>query len=96
MMWYWGGGVHWWGWLLGMLGMVAFWGLVIWGVWYVVTGQGHRPEHDRRPHADARQILDERLARGEIGSEEYLRVRGLIDGEHIRTGDGQPPVGTRV
>lgn len=37
MMWYWGGGVHWWGWLAGGLAMVLFWGLVIWAISYFVT-----------------------------------------------------------
>jgi hypothetical protein len=39
MMWYWGGGMHWWGWLLGLLGMLASWAAVIWAVWYFLTGQ---------------------------------------------------------
>jgi putative membrane protein len=93
MMWYWGGGMHWWGWLLGMLGMVTFWAAVIWAVWYFVTGQYRRPDAESRSPGDARRILDERLARGEIDVEEYRRLRDLIDG-YTGTRDGQPPVAT--
>ena len=67
MMWYWGGGVHWWGWLLGALAMVAFWGVLIWAVWYFVTAvtrrsEGSRPqdqrlEGDRPGTADPKRIL---------------------------------------
>ncbi len=81
MMWYWGGGMQWWGWLLGAIGMVVFWGLVIWAIWYVVAaviGRGRIP--GERPNADPKGILDERLARGEIDAEEYRRLRDLMAG----------------
>jgi putative membrane protein len=96
MMWYWSGGMHWWGWLLGTVGMVAFWGLIIWAVWYLVTGGSRRPDLDRRSPDDARRILDERLARGEIESDEYRRLRDLISGDHAGSRAGPPPVGTGV
>ena len=93
MMWYSNGGMQWWGWLLGMVGMVAFWGLIIWAVWYFVTGQSRRPGQVSRSPGEARRILDERLARGEIDAEEYRRLRDLIDG-YTPTRGGQPPVAT--
>ncbi|MDA8040242.1 MAG: SHOCT domain-containing protein [Actinomycetota bacterium] len=93
MMWYWGGGVHWWGWLLGFVGMVAFWGLIVWAIWYFVTGLSRRPDENRRP-GDAKAILDERLARGEIDVEEYRHLCDLIRGDEVRAGDGQTPAGT--
>jgi putative membrane protein len=94
MMWYSGGGMQWWGWLLGTVGMVAFWGLIIWAVWYFVTGQYRRPGRDSGSSGDARRILDERLASGEVDPEEYLRLRDLIAGGYGGTRDSQPPVGT--
>ena len=88
MMWYWGSGVHWWGWLLGAIGMVAFWGLIVWGIWFFVTSVTRSPDHDH-PSGGARQILDERLARGEIDAEEYRRLRDLItDGDRVPTTAG--------
>lgn len=93
MMWYWGGGVHWWGWLLGTVGMVAFWGLVIWAISYFVTSVTRRPEHGQGP-AGAKRILDERLARGEIDPEEYRRLRDVLKGDDVGSAGSQPPVGT--
>lgn len=93
MMWYWGsGGVHWWGWLLGSLGMVVFWGLVIWAIWYFATSLGRGPDQARRP-GEAKRILDERLARGEIDAEEYARLRDLLRGDDVAAGNGRTPVG---
>jgi putative membrane protein len=92
MMYYSNGGMQWWGWLIGSVGMVAFWGLVIWAVWYFVTGQNRRPDQDSKSPGDARRILDERLARGEIDAEEYRRLRDMIGG-YSGSRDGQPPVG---
>lgn len=88
MMWYWGGGIQWWGWLLGSIAMVAFWGLIIWAVWYVVTGVTHRPGERTQAPGDAKHILDERLARGEIDPDEYRRLLNLIRDDHVSTGNG--------
>lgn len=59
-----------WGWLM----MLAFWVLVvvlvIWAV-RTATPPQHRDDHT------AQQILDERLARGEIDSAEYEERRRL-------------------
>lgn len=95
MMWYWGGGVHWWGWLLGFVAMAAFWGLIIWGAWYFLTSIGRRPEPPatRGEPADPKRILDERLARGEIDTDEYQRLLGLIRGPGLSSSSGSPPVG---
>lgn len=82
MMWYWGGAVHWWGWLLGALGMVAFWALAIWAVWYFVTAVTRRAEEGPHPSSDPKRILDERLARGEIDAEDYRRLRDLLHEGH--------------
>lgn len=93
MMWYWGGGVHWWGWLLGFFAMIAFWGLVVWGIWYAVTGHTRRYEQPEQP-VDVKRVLDERLARGAIGAEEYRRLLDLIRGGPTSDADRRPPVET--
>ena len=99
MMWYWNGGVHWWGWLLGALMMLAFWTLVIWGVWYLLTSAGRgwsRPPEQPGPPAPPapRQILDERLARGDISADEYRHLLEVMnEGQAHRVG-GREPVGT--
>ena len=61
----WGGG---WMWLWGTLMMLGFVAVVALVVWAVVRSTGQQP-----PPADdtARQILDERYARGELNTDEY-------------------------
>ena len=92
MMWYWGGGVHWWGWLIGLVVMVAFWAVVVWAIWYFVSSLLRRPPRHEEP-ASAQRILDERLARGEIDAEEYRRLQGVLRGENQPVGAGHGPGG---
>lgn len=92
MMWYWSGHMAWWGWFLGSIGMVVFWGLIIWGIWYAVTGIT-RQQNQRDSAGQARRILDERLARGEITPEEYQHLRSLIRDAGVSAHDGQDRVG---
>ncbi len=67
----------------GFLGMLLFWGvllLLLVGGAILVLRQtaGVRPPGEERRSA-ARQILDERLARGEINREEYDAVRAQLE-----------------
>ena len=94
MMWYWGGGVHWWGWLLGTIGMVAFWGIVIWAIWYFVTAVTRRPEERPQADSDPKRILDERLARGEIDAEEYRHLRDVLRGGDTTPAGHKEPTAT--
>ena len=71
----WGGG--WW--VVMVLAMLLFWGLVIAGiVWVVRAATGDRAAAGTK---GAREILDERLATGEISVEEYERRRALLVGK---------------
>ncbi len=82
MSWY-GGGWAWWQAGLMWIAMIAFWVFLIWAVYALVTGVMRRtgePGHAGQQPADARRILDERLARGEIDTEEYQRLREMLDG----------------
>lgn len=73
MFWY---GAHWAFWQASLmwLGMILFWGLLIWAVYALITAATRKPRHDN----SAREILDERLARGEIDEAEYQRLRDLM------------------
>lgn len=69
----------------GFLGMLLFWGIllvvVIGGAAWVfrqVTGTHQSGEHHQ---PTARQVLDERLARGEIDQEEYELIHARITGQ---------------
>jgi putative membrane protein len=83
MMWYWGSGVEWWGWLLGSVGMLAFWAVVVWCVLYLLTNRTQRPNTDHQNPPDAEQILDERLARGEIETDEYRKLLAVLRDEDV-------------
>ena len=83
MMWYgWGPGG--WGWLLGTVMMVVFWGgLIALAVWAVRSlGRSAGPDRPSGHSPDAIAILEERFARGEIDQEEFERRRAVLRGEH--------------
>ena len=86
MFWYGDHGVFWEAALMWLV-MIAFWGLVIWLVYYFVVSAIR--DARRHEHGDsAPAILDQRLARGEIDAEEYRRLRDLL------AHDDRTPVGT--
>jgi putative membrane protein len=92
MFWYGNGGWAWWQAGLMWAGMIAFWGLLIWVVYTLFTragSQAGRPRQGEQQPGDARRILDERLARGEIDPEEYRLLSEVIEG-----GAGRSPAGT--
>lgn len=76
MLWY---GGHWAFWQAGLMWVVviAFWGALIWAAYALITNLTRKPGQEPRG-GDARTILDQRLARGEITPEEYQRLRDLI------------------
>jgi len=93
-----GGGWPVWAVALMWIGMLAFLGVLIWIGYALMTKatrrshqqrRGGQGAHERRSGADASEILDERLARGEIDAPEYKRLRGLI-----AAGDDQAPAGS--
>lgn len=65
-------------WIAMALTMLAFWGLVAALVVYAIRNLGHRPADDAGPTDQARRILDERLARGEIDADEYNQRREML------------------
>ena len=77
MMWY-DDGPGWGAWVLMSLGMVAFWGLVAVAVVALVRGLGGDRGGRGGAAPDARAVLDERFARGEIDAEEYQARRDLL------------------
>jgi len=82
MFWY---GGHWAFWQAGLMwvGMIAFWGLLIWGIYALIRGT---TRSSMNHGSEARRILDERLARGEIDTAEYRRLRDMIGSQ----GSGSP------
>ena len=73
----------WWAWIPMTIGMVAFWGLVAWAVVALVriTGDGGDSRREaRREGTNPEQLLQQRLARGEIDVEEYEERLAAIRG----------------
>ena len=76
MMW----GYGWGWWVLGTLMMLVFWGglaaLVVFGI------RGWNRPHDGSPQSgrsDAKAILEERFARGEISQEEFEERKRVLE-----------------
>lgn len=71
-------------WVLMVLGMALFWGLVILGgIWLVREVVGRR---GREP--DALELLDRRLADGTISPEDYRERRNILTGSPSGEGSG--------
>lgn len=66
-------------WILMSLGMVAFWGLVIWAIVSLARGIPNiqRDSEPAEPQTPL-EILDRRLARGEVTASEYEEARELL------------------
>lgn len=70
--------IGWGWWLLMSVGMVAFWGLVLYLVISLVRGEA--PGRSRQPEPESPDaVLRRRLAAGEVTVEEYQRLRGILD-----------------
>jgi putative membrane protein len=98
VMMFWNGGWPFWEVALMWVGMIAFWGLLIWAAYALIISAARRPgpqtpggKHRGAEHRseDARHILDERLARGEIDTDEYRRLR-----DELASGEDRSPAGS--
>lgn len=80
MMW-WHGDWNGWAWLAMSASMLAFWGLLIWGVVTVIRNSNSATATDAVGAGgtrDPEQILRERFARGEIDEAEYEHRREVL------------------
>lgn len=74
-------GWTWWGMGLGMLGMALFWiAVIVVTAWLVLRVAGVRGDGATRTGSSALRILDERLARGEIDTEEFRARKAALEG----------------
>jgi putative membrane protein len=65
-------------WILMAAMMVVFWGLVILGVVWLIRSSA--PGHHHTHSGSALELLDRRLAQGEISPEEYRERRDVLRG----------------
>ncbi len=64
-----------WGWgALMVIGMVAFWALVIYGIVWLIRSSQDSQRSDQPPEPDPKAILKRRLAQGEISIDEYNQL----------------------
>ncbi len=71
-----------WGWwLLMTVGMIAFWGLVIYGIVWLVRGGQNPQRPEQPPEQSPKEILQRRLAEGEISIDEYNKLLAALE-EH--------------
>lgn len=80
-----------WGWVLMTLGMIAFWGLLVFGVVWIARDLGRRPVGSRfntesEAGPDPAAVLDRRLAEGDISLEDYRERRRALSGEVDESG----------
>ena len=81
-MMFWYGSAGWALWQIALMWafMAAFWGLLIWAAYALITRVTRKP--GASPAGDgARRILDERLASGEIDADEYRQLRDVMADE---------------
>jgi putative membrane protein len=82
------GDIGWGWWVVMMLGMVVFWGAVIFGVvWLIRSGMS-----PSSTGGDAEEILARRLAEGAISVEEYEERRAALSGDRDKLRGGDRPV----
>ena len=86
------GGTHWGLWIVMVVAMLVFFGILAWAVVSIIRHRyGFATQTTLSPAvagSDALRILDERLARGEIDVDEYTRRRDALKGTNPTTGSG--------
>ena len=86
MMFGYGGGGGWPVWEIAVMWivMIAFVGLLAWGIYALVGGPRRRSNELGEGAGDPARILDERLARGEIDADEYAKLREALASSSTR------------
>jgi putative membrane protein len=71
--------IGWEWWVVMSIGMIAFWGLVVYAIVWLVRSEASQPR-EQRPRERPDEVLERRLAEGEISIDEYNRLRETIHG----------------
>jgi len=76
------------GWVFMVLGNIVIWGLIIAFIIWLAQDLRTRPHrHHIASGASATEILDRRLATGELNADEYKHLHATLS----QTSSGQPP-----
>ena len=84
-MWYWGGGIHWRGWFIGVVLTIAFWVVMFYLVLSLMRGIGTHDRSHSQMHEDPERTLARRFANGEINDAEFHRRLDVLRA-HDRSG----------
>ena len=78
-------GDGWGGWIGGALMMLVFWGGLVALIVFLVRGFGAHPYRgeEKRTGHDAREILAERYARGDISEDEFEERKRVLERERL-------------
>ena len=95
-MMYWNGHMTATGWVIAILWTVIILALIGGAVYWLVSElSGRNPREAAAPgEGSAREILDRRLAKGELTVEQYKELRATLDGEATVVTD-KPPLPSR-
>lgn len=92
-MMYWSGHMSAGGWILSILWTLIIIALVVAGIVWLMTalsGRDTAPSTLSAPESSAREILDRRLARGELTIADYERLRETINGPATDSDTNKP------
>lgn len=78
-MWHMGDGWGWWM-VMGWVWMVAFWGLVTYGIYALTTRHGDGTTPGAAAEPDALELLARRYARGDLTDEQFEAMRARSSG----------------
>ena len=67
------------------IGMVGFWALVIWAIVALLRGGNSWPQQPAKDSDRPLDVLQRRLARGEISVEEYEELRDALIGRREKS-----------
>jgi putative membrane protein len=91
-MMYWNGHMTAAGWIIAILWTVIIFALIAGAIYWLASALGGRSRSDSgiRSEGSAREILDRRLAKGELTVEQYRELREAIGGETPQAAESPP------
>ena len=81
------------GWIFSVLWTVIIIALVVVAVVWLISALSERRDRGTAPARSARELLDERLASGELTIEQYEQLRDTLGDGSAQTGSRQRPAG---
>jgi putative membrane protein len=90
-MMYWGDHMGTGEWIFSILGTLIIIGLIVALIVWAVSPRGGRGSSASATGESPREILDRRLANGELTAEQYQQLHETLEDGHARTNSERPP-----